>query len=245
MKIPKLKVFVGMKHGYLTVQREVEKNGKSIRQYECLCDCGAVSVLRSNHFYESRRYCTRKCPLLSNQRMLDLTGKTINRWTVIELAGIVEGHSTWKASCQCGTQRIISGPSLLAGQTKSCGCLLKEKQATGRTAIEEVEIRRLRSRLSNRKNPARIKANKIKYETKRLSATPKWLTPQELAFMNDVYEVARRLTQETGVKYQVDHILPLNGKLVSGLHVLSNLQILTQAQNVSKSNIYAELHGDM
>ena len=62
--------------------------------------------------------------------------------------------------------------------------------------------------------------------------------------MNDIYEEARRLTRETGVHHQVDHIVPLQGKTVSGLHVFSNLQILTQVENVSKSNRYAELLGD-
>lgn len=233
-----------MRHGHLTVLREVERSAHSIRRYECRCDCGQTAILRSNHFYESRRYCSRKCPLLSAQRTLDLSGKTINRWTVLGFAGLKKGHSSWKAKCSCGTERVISGPSVLAGQTKSCGCLPKEAKATGRTPEEELEIRRLRSRLSNRKNPARVKANKIKYETKRTAATPRWVTEAELQAMNELYERARALTRETGIRHQVDHIIPLNGKTVSGLHVLGNLQILTQAENVSKSNRYAELLGD-
>ena len=38
--------------------------------------------------------------------------------------------------------------------------------------------------------------------------------------------------------HHVDHIIPLHGKLVSGLHVESNLQVITQAANCTKSNKY-------
>ena len=62
-----------------------------------------------------------------------------------------------------------------------------------------------------------------------------WANPEAI---QDFYDTAAALTAETGIKHNVDHIIPLHGDLVSGLHVESNLQILTQAENCSKSNSF-------
>jgi hypothetical protein len=133
---------------------------------------------------------------------------------------------------------------LSTGTSQSCGCGMLDAVTKYKTADEKLEAKRRNSRVCAHKNPARVKANKIKYEKKLARATPAWLTADEWVAMNVIYEEARRLTRETGIKHQVDHKYPINGKTVSGLHVPSNLQILTQSANVSKSNRYAEHSGD-
>lgn len=95
-----------------------------------------------------------------------------------------------------------------------------------------------------RRNASRVKSHKIRYLSQMERATPKWLTDEDWKAMDALYAEARAKSRETGIRHEVDHVIPLYGKTVSGLHVPSNLQILTQAQNVAKSNMYAELLGD-
>jgi hypothetical protein len=64
--------------------------------------------------------------------------------------------------------------------------------------------------------------------------TPAWADPKGIARF---YREAKRLEKETGIKYHVDHIVPLNSDLVCGLHVEANLQVIPARENVLKRNL--------
>lgn len=81
--------------------------------------------------------------------------------------------------------------------------------------------------------------NSIKRRTALRIATPSWA---DLAAIEAFYTEARRLTAVTGVPHEVDHIVPIQGKRVCGLHVEANLQILTKVDNVKK---HARFHDPM
>lgn len=86
------------------------------------------------------------------------------------------------------------------------------------------------------KNKTQIKSNVMKRWAALLERTPKWLTNNHIIEITEFYAEATRLTEKSGILHHVDHIVPLQGKKVSGLHVPWNLQILTATENLSKRN---------
>jgi 5-methylcytosine-specific restriction endonuclease McrA len=85
------------------------------------------------------------------------------------------------------------------------------------------------------KNRSKCTAYAMKYFAKKLQATPA-LTDDEQWMIQEIYDLCSERTEVTGVSHHVDHIVPLQGENVSGLHVPWNLQVLTAHDNISKSN---------
>lgn len=100
-----------------------------------------------------------------------------------------------------------------------------------------------RARIGVRKSLAKWRPkNKHKkaYETRLRDARKAQRTPvwADLLAIQKVYEMARDMNEKTGEEWQVDHIIPLQGKLVSGLHVHANLQVLPALENARKHNSF-------
>jgi hypothetical protein len=67
----------------------------------------------------------------------------------------------------------------------------------------------------------------------RILGTPVWADFKKI---REVYREADRLTQATGVKHHVDHVIPLNHPRVCGLHVAENLRAIPAGPNMAKTN---------
>lgn len=105
-----------------------------------------------------------------------------------------------------------------------------------RWGIENPEAKRAHQKVYRNSNLGKISRHrgKTRRRLRLRDATPKWLNKEQLAALNRIYEHCAQVSKETGVPHHVDHIVPLLGRGVSGLHVPWNLQILPARYNVSK-----------
>lgn len=90
------------------------------------------------------------------------------------------------------------------------------------------------------KNPDKKLAIGSKYRANKNNAVVAWTNFEKI---DEIYRECQRLTEETGIKYSVDHIIPLNNDKVCGLHVHNNLQIIKFSENCKKNNKFTPVIG--
>lgn len=91
------------------------------------------------------------------------------------------------------------------------------------------------SRKWTKANPGKALAAVRRRQAAKLQRTPVWADHRA---MMKIYEEAAAI-RKTGRLVEVDHIIPLRGRTVSGLHVPANLQIIDQPDNRLKSNHFS------
>ena len=95
-----------------------------------------------------------------------------------------------------------------------------------------------RTRKWRLENLERFAAKEANRRCAKMQRTPAWLTPEDFEAIEAIYRWAKIQELLTGVAHEVDHEIPLQGDLVSGLHVPGNLRVITASENRSKSNIW-------
>lgn len=91
-------------------------------------------------------------------------------------------------------------------------------------------------KLWSKKYPERKAELSARYRTNKIKRTPAWLSKEQKEEIKNFYWLARDLRAVTGEEYHVDHIVPLRGQDICGLHVPWNLQVIPKDLNLSKHN---------
>jgi hypothetical protein len=114
----------------------------------------------------------------------------------------------------------------------------KVKAIKNKWANKHIDQKRSKNRRWKKENPDKVNAQTAKRRAAKLQATPPWISEEHLKEIEKFYTEAKRLEATDGIPREVDHILPLQGDGVSGLHVPWNLQVITEFENRSKHNKY-------
>jgi len=99
---------------------------------------------------------------------------------------------------------------------------------------------KIRSAIYCKENKHKLNAKTRKRQAAKIKRTPTWLAIEDIQRMERIYEVAALCTKMSGFAWHVDHIVPLQGKTVSGLHVPWNLQIIPAKLNYAKNNRFED-----
>ena len=148
---------------------------------------------------------------------IDLTGNRYGRLTVLSEAGRGKhGHVLWLCRCDDGPEKIIRGNSLRTGDSKSCGCLQKQRVSEANKTHGLTGTRAYKNMMEQKR------------DARKLNQTPQ-LTKEEQHRIEILYQWAQELP---GI-WHVDHVIPLDK---DGLHHPDNLQLIPAKQNMSKNN---------
>jgi hypothetical protein len=159
-----------------------------------------------------------------------------------------DGFSRWCKSCKKQYKSIWYDKNAELERAKAIQYHYdnyeKNKERIIRTVSEWQKTNREKYRKIAKKCYEKTKHKKFAWQAlaraAKRNSVPKWIDDQLKKEIQKFYIDARLKTKETGTKYEVDHIVPLMGENVCGLHVPWNLRVITQFENRSKQNKFEE-----
>jgi hypothetical protein len=196
---------------------------------------------------------TKFCNFCKEEKSVSLFGKDATRYDGITYKCLacrkVERTERREALCAEKRKHYADNRDRLLSEKRAKYAENKEKmQARGRAYhAKNREALREKSKLYYKRNPdyykdfrkrfpEKLNAKEIRRKTTKIQRTPAWLDEGDFWMMEQAYELAALRTKMFGFVWHVDHILPLNGKTVSGFHVPTNLQVIPGKENLVKSN---------
>ena len=136
----------GKRFGRLTALRPTEERKGTSVVWECKCDCGNIVFVSARNL---RFDATRSCGCLRSERMseskrADLTGQRFGRLTAVRPTEERRyGAIVWECKCDCGNVAFVPACSLPNGNTKSCGCIAKERGEASQVDLAGMRFGRL------------------------------------------------------------------------------------------------------
>lgn len=140
---------------------------------------------------------------------------------------VVEQHRNWRAA-HIEQERARDKQRFLAERDKHIARLRDWNAMNPEKAKERVAR-------WTKANPGKVSAKGARRRAAVLQRTPSWADHDAIAGMYELAAAFRR----TGMQVEVDHDIPLQGRVVSGLHVAENLQLINSTANKVKSNGFA------
>jgi hypothetical protein len=113
-------------------------------------------------------------------------------------------------------------------------------QVVSAAATRPAHVKREYQNAWKERNLVWVRADTKARRRKHREATPPWLSRQQKSQIRELYKMAITMTKTTGEQYVVDHIVPLRSDAVCGLHVPWNLRVITQEENLKKSNKFVD-----
>jgi hypothetical protein len=153
----------------------------------------------------------------------------------------------YKSCCICKEEKALSLFNKRGGKEPGYRSFCKQCQAD-KDAARYNPQKRKEKYLSNhaqekqnrreyyRQNTGAYFVNKARRRARLLQATPKWYDVFDDFVLSEAYDLCKLRESITGTKWEVDHVVPLQGKTVSGLHWHKNWEVIPRYNNRSKGN---------
>lgn len=114
--------------------------------------------------------------------------------------------------------------------------LLWQKEYRERNLNQRRDYDRKQSKKYYEANKERFLEKGARRRAQKLEATPLWVDEEHKKRLRSIYKTCRNVSERSGKQHHVDHIIPLKGENICGLHVWWNLRIIPAQENLSKGN---------
>ena len=161
--------------------------------WNCKCDCGNEKEVSARYLVRGK---VKSCGCLAELNRRSLIGERFGRLTVVSYAGKLNRQNRenfWNCVCDCGNNATVGQTELLNGDTKSCGCLQKEKLLVGLRLIDGTSV----SILERNKKKTRS-TNKSGYTGVFQEKSGKWIA--YINFQKKRYWLGRYSKKEDAIK---------------------------------------------